>query len=183
MGAKTSPEKGYSINTLTRMMGVNRRTLVARLEGVTPVKTGHEGKLYRLSDALQGFISQPLRGQEAEALADVRARKLEAETGLAELKLQKERGEVVPHADALSDLTDVIRSLHQQLTQAMPQRLAPALSRVKSPARAAELLREELERVFAELRKEHAARLAEWDEAEAGEGDEAGGVGEAGDEE
>lgn len=183
MGSKTGAEKGYSVSALARMMGVDRRTLASRLRDVTPVKSGSREKLYRLSDAVQGFISQPLQGLDAQEFQEARGRKLEAEAGLAELKLRKERGEVVSHADALSDLADVIRSLHRQLTQAMPQRLAPTLSRVKSPGRVAELLREEAERVFAELRREHAAQLAEWDAAEAGEGDEAGGVGgESGDE-
>src|ERR1044071_172514 len=165
MGSKTGAEKGYSVDALTRMFGVNRRTLVARLAGATPVKSGPRQKLYRLSDAIQGFIAQPLQGAEAAGLQEVRGRKLAAETELAELKLQKQRGELVLSADVRSDLTECLRSLYTRLAVTMPQQLAPRLQ-AKTARQAEEIVRVEVERVFAELRAEHVQYLAEWDAAE-----------------
>lgn len=166
MGTKTSPEKGYSVNTLTRLLGVNRRTLLARLEGVEPVKSGPREKLYRLSDAVQGFISQPLRGAEVAELGEYRGRKLAAETELTEMKLQKQRGELVQSADVRDDLTGVIRDIYNRLAVVMPQQLGPRLQ-AKTARQATELLSAEVGRVFTELRQEHVQYLAEWDAAEA----------------
>ncbi len=175
MGTKTGTEKGYSISALARMAGVDRRTLAARLEGVTPPESGPKGKLYRLSDVVQSFIAQPLQAEEAEEFQQARGRKLEAEAGLAELKLQKQRGEMVPSDDVRADLVEVIRSLYTRLAVTLPQQLAPRLQ-AKTAKQAEEILRVEVERVFAELRAEHVQYLTEWDAAEGG----AGGQTEAG---
>lgn len=172
MGSKTSPEKGYSVSALARMMGVDRRTLAARLRDVEPLKSDARGKLYRLSDAIQGFISQPLQGAEAVELAGVRGRKLAAETELTEMKLQKQRGELVQSADVRSDLTAALRDLYNRLAVVMPQQLGPRL-KAKTARQAEAILRAEVERVFAEFRSEYARYLAERDEA-AGAGDGAG---------
>ncbi|MET0650195.1 MAG: DUF1441 family protein [Pyrinomonadaceae bacterium] len=175
MSSKTGTEKGYSISALARMAGVDRRTLASRLAGVTPLESGPKGKLYRLSDVVQNFITQPLQGEDDPALEEARRRKLEAEAGLAELKLQKERGEVVQSADVREDLVEVIRSLHTRLAVTMPQQLGPRLQ-AKTAQQATALLSAEVGRVFAELRAEHVQYLAEWDAAAGG----AGGQAEAG---
>src|ERR1044071_1747783 len=91
MGSQADGEKGYSVSELARLMGVDRRTLAARLEEVEPLSSAAREKRYRLSDAVQGFITQPLQGQEAAGLAEAKGRKLEAEASMAELKLQRER--------------------------------------------------------------------------------------------
>ena len=167
VGRKAGTEEGYSVDALTKIMGVNRRTLVARLKGTTPVKSGAgKGKLYRLSDAVQGFIDQPLRGREAESLAAVRARKFEAETGLAELKLQRGRGELVDRREVAADYTGLIRHFYNLFTVTVPQRLGPRLRAAKTAREAEEVLRVELEREFQEYRRECAERLAELDKAE-----------------
>jgi transcriptional regulator with XRE-family HTH domain len=166
MAVKTSPEQGYSVDELTRLMGVNRRTLVARLKGATPVKGGSRQKLYRLSDAVQGFISQPLRGREADELAEVRRRKLEAETGLAELKLRRERGEVVDCREAVTNYLRLMRDFYIRFTVAVPQRLGSLLRVAQSGQQAEEMLRAELDREFQEVRQEQAQYLDKGDEAE-----------------
>lgn len=161
MGSKTAAEKGYSISTLARMAGVDRRTLAARLEGITPVESGPKGKLYRLADVVQGFISQPLQAQEAEEFGGARGRKLEAEAGLAELKLQKERGELVDYREALEDFMGVFRHFYILFTVTMPQQLGPRLQ-AKTAGQAEQILREEMGREFQEFRRERVAKLAEF---------------------
>lgn len=173
MGSKTDAEKGYSLSTLARMMGVDRRTLASRLQDATPVKASAREKLYRLQDAIQGFIAQPLQGAEVVGLAEVRGRKLAAETELAELKLQKQRGELVQSDDVREDLVEIIRSLYTRLAVAMPQRLAPRL-KAKTARQAEEVLRAEVEREFTEFRREHVRHLAEWNAAHGGADDGSG---------
>jgi hypothetical protein len=163
MGTKTGAEKGYSISALARMAGVDRRTLASRLEGVTPLEAGPKGKLYRLSDVVRNFITQPLQGEaEDPALQGLKARKLEAETGLAELKLKRERGELVDYRETLEDFMGDLRRLHLQFTVTMPERLGPRL-RAKTAAQATQILREEMEREFREYRRTGAAKLAEFE--------------------
>ena len=160
MSNKTGTEKGYSISALARMAGVDRRTLASRLEGVTPLESGPKGKLYRLADVVRNFITQPLQADDDPELSGLRARKLAAETELAELKLRRERGEVVDYREAVADFMQVWRSIHTWLTVSMPERLSARLYKAKSAARAAELLREEAERMLAEFREERLRHLA-----------------------
>lgn len=167
VGSQAGAEEGYSVDALTKLFGVNRRTLVARLKGVAPVKSGPGGgKLYRLTDVAQGFISQPLRGREADEVAGLRARKLAAEVGLAELKLKRERGELEDRRAVAADYQEMIRQFYTLFTVAVPQRLGPRLALAKTAAQAEEMLRVELEREFQEFRAECVRMLAELDEAE-----------------
>jgi hypothetical protein len=174
VGSQAVAEEGYSVDALTKLFGVNRRTLLARLKGAAPVKSGAGGgKLYRLEDVAQGFISQPLRGREADELAGVRARKLVAETELAELKLKRERGEVVAVADVRDDYHEVFREFHTRFTVTVPQRLGPRLRVATTAREAEEILRVELEREFQEVRDEHAQRLGGLEKVEGQQEEEA----------
>jgi transcriptional regulator with XRE-family HTH domain len=166
MGTKTGAEKGYSISALARMAGVDRRTLASRLEGVTPLESGPKGKLYRLSDVVRNFITQPLQGEDDPALQELRARKLTAETELAELKLRRERGELEDRREVAADYHNAIREFYTRFTVAVPQRLGPRLRVAQSAREAEEILRVELEREFHEVRAEHAQYLEHWDEDE-----------------
>jgi hypothetical protein len=167
VGSHAGAEEGYSVDALTKLFGVNRRTLLARLKAATPVKSGPGGgKLYRLADVAQGFVSRPLRGREAEEEAGLRTRKLAAETGLAELKLKRERGEVVAVADVRADYHEAFREFHTRFTVTVPQRLGPRLRVAQTAREAEEMLRVELEREFYEYRTEEAQYLDNWDEAE-----------------
>jgi transcriptional regulator with XRE-family HTH domain len=166
MGTKTGTEKGYSMSALARMAGVDRRTLAARLEGVRPLESGPKGKLYRLSDVVQCFISQPLQGEDDPALLEARRRKVEAEAGLAELKLKRERGELEDRRAVAADFHEMIREFHTRFTVTVPQRLGSRLRVATSAREAEEILRVELEREFQEFRTEQAQYLEGWDEAE-----------------
>lgn len=174
MGSKTGTEKGYSISALARMAGVDRRTLASRLEGVTPLESGPKGKLFRLSDVVRNFITRPLQGEADDpALLALRARKLEAEAGLAELKLQRERGELLDRREVLADVLTQYGELRRRLTMALPQLLGARLAAARTAAQAEEILRAELEREFQELRAEHAQYLEHGDEAEGPKAEEA----------
>jgi transcriptional regulator with XRE-family HTH domain len=173
MGSKTGTEKGYSISALARMAGVDRRTLASRLEGVTPLESGPKGKLFRLSDVVRNFITQPLQGEDDPALLGLRARKLEAEAGLAELKLKRERGELEDRRAVAADYHEMIRHFYTLLTVTVPQRLGPRLRVATSTREAEEILRVEVEREFQEYRAECAQMLAELNEAEGPKQEEA----------
>ncbi len=155
MGTKTSAEKGYSVSALARMMGIDRRTLAARLEEATPLHSSAREKLYRLSDAMQGFIAQPLQGQEVAALAESKGRKLAAEAELLELRLGRERGELVPYAEVRDQLHRIFRDFHVRLAKRMPRELAQQLYRAESAAHVTDILQREMDRMFNEFRADH----------------------------
>ena len=161
MPKKAGKNELLSLTQLAARLRVNRSTLSRKLSGLKFVSGPKGARLYPLSEvaALLDEVKDP-------ELTKARRRKLEAEAGLAELKLKKERGELVSSADVRADLMEVIRSLHARLAVTMPQQLAPRLQ-AKTAKQAESILRAETESIFAELRQEHVRYLAEWDAAEA----------------
>lgn len=168
MGAKTGPEKGYSLSALAKMMGVDRRTLAARLAGVSPLKQSSREKLYRLSDAVRGFIAMPLQGaEETDVLRASRQRKSAAEAGLAELKLGRESGELMPQREAFAHAFKLFRAMHVRLGVRLPREIAGQLYRAQSEAQVSDVLRREVERAFDELKADQEAFISRAEEAAA----------------
>jgi transcriptional regulator with XRE-family HTH domain len=161
MAEKSGKTELLSLTQLASRLHVNRSTLSRKLSGLKFVAGPKGARLYPVAE-VEALLDE---GKDPE-LTQARRRKLEAEAGLAELKLQKERGEVVAVADVRSDLTEVFRSLYTRLAVTLPQQLAPRLQ-AKTARQAEQLLSAEVGRVFAELRAEHVQHLAEWDAAEA----------------
>jgi hypothetical protein len=159
MAKKANKNELLSLTQLSARLHVNRSTLSRKLSGLKCVSGPKGARLYPVAE-----VAALLDEAKDPALVQARRRKLEA--GLAELKLRKERGELVATRDVREDLTGLIRSLHTRLAVTMPQQLAPRL-RAQTARQAEEILRAEVGRVFAELRAEYVQHLAEWDAAEA----------------
>jgi transcriptional regulator with XRE-family HTH domain len=162
MTKKATKNDLLSLTQLAAKLHINRGTLSRKLSGLKSVSGPKGARLYPLSE-----VEALLDEAKDPALLEARRRKLAAEAELAELKLQRERGEVVPHRDVLEDLTAVIRSLYTRLAVVMPQQLAPRLQ-AKTARQAEEILRAEVERQFQEFRREHIRMLEEQDAAEGG---------------
>ena len=155
------PADLYSLRQLAGLLKVDRHRLAEQVRDLESFQGPHGSRLYSLS-AVEEVLAE-------DADPDIRAarlRKLVAEAGLAELKLQRERGEVVNHHQVRADMLTLFREFHTHFTVAVPQRLAPRL-RLARPAREAEeILRAEMERSLYEFRTEHAQYLEHWDEHE-----------------
>jgi transcriptional regulator with XRE-family HTH domain len=162
MAKKPGKNELLSLTQLASRLHLNRNTLSRKLSGLKSVSGPKGARLYPVAE-----VAALLDEAKDPKLVAARRRKLEAEAGLAELKLQKERGDLVSHRDVLEDLTALIRDLYNRLAVAMPQQLAPRLQ-AKTARQAEDLLRTEMAQVFAELRAEHVQYLAEWDAAEGG---------------
>lgn len=160
MTKKAGKSELLSLTQLAAKLHVNRATLSRKLSGLKFVSGPKGARLYPLAE-----VAALLDEAKDPQLLEARRRKLEAEAGLAELKLRKEQGEVVAVADVRADVTEVFRSLHTRLAVTMPQQLAPRLQ-AKTARQAEALLRAETESIFAELRAEYVRHLAEWDAAE-----------------
>lgn len=155
----TRPTKGKELlNTseLARRSGLNRATVKTKLEtkGVQPREEKAKEKLYDADEALAALQADGTTG-----LRKAQTAKTVAEAARAKLKLDKERGELVPIQDVRADLHLIISEIRQHfLTRA--QVLAPQL-RGQKVARIEAVLREDAESFFADLRAEHEGLLSE----------------------
>lgn len=151
-------EKGEKVNLseLARRSGLNRATVREKLEtkGVQPREEKAKEKLYDAGEALAA-----LQAEGASGLRKAQTAKTAAEAERAKLKLDKERGEVVPIQDVRADIQEIISEIRLHfLTRA--QALAPQL-RGQKVARIEAMLREDAEKFFGELRAEHEGYLSE----------------------
>lgn len=155
-----TPADLYSLRQLAGLLGVDRNRLAERVRDLESFQGPHGSRLYSLS-----AVEEVLAADPDPDIREARLRKLVAEAGLAELKLKRERGEVVAVADLRSDYHEVFREFHTRFTVTVPQRLAPRLALASSAREAEEMLRVELGREFQEYRTEQAHYLEHWDEA------------------
>lgn len=155
--AKAS-KKRELLNTsqLAKRAGLNRATVRTKLEtkGVQPREEKEKEKLYDADEALGA-----LQGDGTTGLRRAQTAKTAAEAQRAKLKLDKERGELVPIQDVRADMHNFITEIRLHfLTRA--QVLAPQL-RGRKVARIEALLKEDAEQFFANLRVEYEGYLSE----------------------
>lgn len=156
-----APADLYSLRQLAGLLGVDRHRLAERVRDIESFQGPHGSRLYSLS-----AVEEVLAEDPDPDIREARLRKLRAEAGLAELKLQKERGEVVNYRDLLSDHLEILRDFYTRFTVTVPQRLGPRLRVATTAREAEEILRVELGREFQEVRAEHVRRLAGLEEVE-----------------
>lgn len=89
--------------------------------------------------------------EDAKSLADAQLRKINAEAALAELKLSRERGEVVAVIDVEKAVAEVSANVRARLL-AMPSKLAGLLVGLTKPKVKAQL-EQEVNEALAELTK------------------------------
>lgn len=153
-----TPKKGELVSTseLARRSGLNRATVKTKLEtkGVQPKEEKSKEKLYDAGEALTA-----LQADGTSGLRKAQTAKTAAEAERAKLKLERERGEVVPIQEVRADIQTIVSEIRLHfLTRA--QALAPQL-RGQKVARIEALLREDAEQFFAGLRAEHEGYLSE----------------------
>lgn len=164
----------YSKTKLASELGVDRRTLDARLDGLVPAKEGaRNAKLYYMKDVFNAFLSHAEneaskarrvstpeeKTAAADEMASARLRKELAEAEMAEMKADQIRG----------DLVDVARveTIWGQLIGAFKAKLLalPSQASVQVEGLTAREIETELEEMVREA-------LAELSLEKAGEGDE-----------
>jgi hypothetical protein len=156
-----APQDLYSLRQLAGLLKVDRNGLAERVRDLESFQGAHGSRLYSLS-----AVEEVLAEDPDPDLKEARLRKLVAEAGLAELKLKRERRELVDYREVLSDHLEVFRNFHTLFTVTVPQRLGQRLALAKTAQEAEEILRVELAREFQEFRTEEAQYLDNWDEAE-----------------
>ena len=155
-----APQDLYSLRQLAGLLNVDRNRLAERVRDIESFPGPNRSRLYSLS-----AVEEVLAEDPDPDIKEARLRKLRAEAGLAELKLKRERREVVDYREVLDDYLEVFRRLHLRVAVAMPQRVAPLL-RGKTSAQAEVILRAEVAREFQEFRVECGRDFARMKEAE-----------------
>lgn len=147
---KTAEEQFYSISQLAKLTGLDRATVVKRLEGVPHAEGAKGAKTYRLAAALPPLI----KGQSS-AYDEAELRKMEAEADLKEHKLAVEQQQYVPVKDVRDYATRLFQGIHRALAVQFPHEVAATLYKAESQAQIEEILKRELGRRFNGLRDNH----------------------------
>ena len=159
--AKAS-KKGELLNTsqLAKRAGLDRATVKSKLEtkGVQPQQDKANVKLYDADEALKA-----LQGDGATGLRQAQTMKTATEAARAQLKLDRERGDLVSIQEVRADIQTIVGEIRLHfLTRA--QVLAPQL-RGQKAAKIEAMLRADTEQFFDGLRAEHEGYLSEQAEA------------------
>lgn len=145
-----------SISALAKQAGVHRATARDRLERakIEPVQEKAKEKLYDADEALKA-----VQGDDRSGLRKAQTIKTATEAARSKLKLEKEKGELVPLQDVRVDLQAIVNEIRLHfLTRAAA--LAPQL-RGQKVARIEAMLTEDAEQFFNNLRAEHEGYLSE----------------------
>ncbi|HEX6182650.1 MAG TPA: hypothetical protein VFZ44_01985 [Pyrinomonadaceae bacterium] len=139
-----------NISELARRSGLNRATVREKLEskGVHPRQKKAKEKLYDLDEALGA-----LQGDGTAGLRKAQTMKTATEAARAKLRLDRERGDLVPIQDVRADLQEVVKRIYQHFAVTNPPAVAPQLRGKKLPQIEA-TLRRDAEQFFRDLRAE-----------------------------
>jgi hypothetical protein len=150
MVKKAQKEGLVNTSELARRSGLNRATVKTKLEtkGVRPREEKSKEKLYDADEALGALQAEGTTG-----LRKAQTAKTAAEAARVKLKLDRERGEVVPIADVREDLQELVKRIHQHFAVTAPGVLAPQL-RGQKVSQIEATLRREAEQFFRDLRAE-----------------------------
>lgn len=161
MTRPTKVKKGLvSTSALAHETGLGRATVREKLQkgGVEPREQTANKTLYDADEALAALQTDGTSG-----LRKAQTAKTAAEAARARLKLDRERGELVPIQEVRADIQTIIGEIRLHfLTRA--QVLAPQI-RGKKVAKIEAMLRADAEQFFDGLRAEHEGYLSEQAEA------------------
>lgn len=146
----TSVDQLYSISQLANLSGLDRATVTKRLADVTFEKGEKNAKSYALAAALPALIA----GESTE-MDEAKLRKMQAEAGIRELDLERERGEVVSTAEVSDYTLRLFKGVQNRIGVRFPREIAQQLYKAESAAQITEILQRELGRIFNDLRDDH----------------------------
>lgn len=132
LAKKLEPQGEWlSESEIAKRCGIHRQTCAARLDdlGYEPdaERSNAKKKMYFFTSEMQFEI----KTAKDEAAA-MRVRDLRAKTELNELKLARERGEVVPIAEAVELVQSIVGKIFQELTVAQGKRIDPKLAKART---------------------------------------------------
>jgi len=146
--------KTASISALHRRTGLSRATIAERLDRakVKPAINKPREKLYDEELATAALMGG--NGRES-GLNEARRKKTIAEAARITLKLQRERGDLVPLNEIRDQLFQFIKAMHTRIARRYPRENARRLRKCRSEADLAHTLEVDLGLIFEELKRDY----------------------------
>ena len=140
--------QSWSIQALSVELGIDRRTVAKRLDGLPPVRVEGRTKFWRMADAAPLLLGHA--PTEGETIASAERRKAVADAGLAELRLAEKLAHVLDVREIEKQLNPVFSAMAAKIN-AMPSKFGPVVC-PDDPPRGRRLLEQVAQEVLAELR-------------------------------
>lgn len=112
-----------SVNRLAELTGRDRATVARRLSSLVATPGPKNAQLYESRDALPLLVESPPTAGDRLSLEQERAMLARRQRELAELKIEKERGHLIPAETVEAFVTRVLGAFRSRLL-ALPHRLA-----------------------------------------------------------
>lgn len=153
LAVKIEP-KGEWLNEtqIGKKLGLHRQTVKSRLEdlGYEPDEERSTSKLkiYWFDDEMEFAVKAAKDSLTAAKIRDTRAT-----YQLKELKLERERGELVQMSEAIDDLHKVVTWLHQEFTVRQTKRIATKLAKAKNVVAVRKIMKTDVDMIMKNLRQ------------------------------
>jgi hypothetical protein len=146
-----------SISKLAARFELDRATVRKWLAaaGVAPRRETKREKLYAVAEV------EPFLSNVGDPLDAARLRKLEQESDLLEIRLARERGEVVSAQEVGDEIQEVFKRLYQRLAVRYPREIAQQLYKAESPGQITDIMRHDMGRIFNEIREDYTSLFRE----------------------
>lgn len=131
----------WSVSRASQLLGVDRRSLGRRLEGVAPARITGTSRLYRPRDIFAA-MEQREHGDPRD-VASEKARLTRAQADQAELNLAAARGELVRADEVRKTAFELARAARDALL-GVPDRVAPILAGLTDEFEVNRVLKEEI---------------------------------------
>lgn len=140
----------WTVSSLAVEFNLDRRTVAQRLKVIEPIEISGRVKKYKLDDAAKAIIGQVQTGNGIVSYDEARARKIAAEAELAEIELEKERGDVLP-INIINHINNEIYGNFRAKLLAIPARTAPDCFASSNVKEAKAVLRQAINDALEEL--------------------------------
>jgi hypothetical protein len=150
-------EELLNISKLAERFDLDRATVRSYLAaaGVKPRQVKKREKLYLVAEV------EPYLDNSSDPLKAARLRKLEQESDLLDLKLKRERGELVLISEVGDEIQEVFKRLYQRLAVQYPREIAAQLYKAESPGQITDIMRHDMGRFFNEIREDYTSLFRE----------------------
>lgn len=140
-----------SESEIAKRVGLHRQTLVARLEdlGYEPdeERSTAKCKVHWFDDEMEFAVKAA-----KDSLSAAKIRQIRADAQIKELKLAKERGELVAIGEVTDIVQRIVNTLYQEYSVRQPKRVGTALVKAKNIATVRKVLKTDSDRVMKLLR-------------------------------
>ena len=144
---KTKPKyELLPISEIARRCGINRATAAARLDDLgyeADESSTAKNQLFPFDDEMEFSITAA-----KDSLAAAKIRQIRADAEIKEMKLAKDRGELIPVGDVIDLAQRLTKTLYDEHAMRMPKRIAGQLVKAKTQAAVRKILKTDADRVF-----------------------------------